>query len=205
MRLVRHLVLFAILLAFWQLLSGRLDPLFIGLGVVSSAVVTLAAGRGIERTIGSAESHPRVRVLRLVPFALWLLQRMIASAAQIAYIVINPRVPPEPGIVRLPCELRSPAARAVLANSITLVPGTMTLEMTEHEITVHSFTPDAVEDLATAEMQNRIAAAFGDVEQRPPRLVWESGHTPEGMHVAESDRDHVQHPDTDERTGGEAS
>jgi multicomponent Na+:H+ antiporter subunit E len=205
MRIVRHLVLFAVLLAFWQLLSGRLDPLFIGLGIASSAVVTVAAGRGIERTIGSAESHPRVRVLRLVPYSLWLLQRMIASAAQIAYIVINPRVPPEPGIVRLPCELRSPAARAVLANSITLVPGTMTLEMTEHEITVHSFTPDAVEDLATAEMQNRIAAAFGDAEQHPPQLVWESGHTPNGMHVAQAEPDHVQEPATGGREGGEAT
>jgi multicomponent Na+:H+ antiporter subunit E len=179
---LRHLLLFAVLLAFWQLLSGRLDPLFIAIGVVSSAVITVASGRGIERTVGSAAKHPRVRVLKLVPYTWWLLIRMIASAAQIAYIVINPRVPPEPGIVRLRCDLRSPAARAVLANSITLVPGTMTLEMTEREITVHSFTPDAVEDLASAEMQNRIAAAFGDKHQEPPELHWESGHTPKGWH-----------------------
>jgi multisubunit Na+/H+ antiporter MnhE subunit len=54
--LLRHLLLFAVLLAFWQLLSGRLDPLFISIGVVSSAVITVASGRGIERTIGSAAS-----------------------------------------------------------------------------------------------------------------------------------------------------
>jgi multicomponent Na+:H+ antiporter subunit E len=188
MRLLRHLVLFLLLLAFWLLLSGRLDPLFVVLGVVSAGVVTVAAGRGIERTIGSATEHPRVRVLALVPFSFWLLGRMIGSAAQIAYIVINPRVPPEPGIVRIPIQLTSPAARAVLANSITLVPGTMTLEMTDREITVHSFTPDAVDDLATAALQNRIAFVFGDGEQPVPELHWESGHTPEGWEHGEARR-----------------
>jgi multicomponent Na+:H+ antiporter subunit E len=185
MRLYRHLLLFILLLAFWLLLSGRLDPLFLGLGAISAAVVTYTAGRGLERTIGSAADHPRVRVLRLVPFVFWLLWRMMGSAVQIAYIVINPKVPPEPGIVTVPIGLSSPAARAILANSITLVPGTMTLEMTEDEITVHSFTPDAMEDLATAALQNRIAAAFGDGHQEPPVLDWESGHTPEGWHVDE--------------------
>jgi multicomponent Na+:H+ antiporter subunit E len=193
MRLFRHLVLFLLLLGFWQLLSWRLDPLFIGLGIVSSAVITVAAGRGLERTIGSAREHPRVRILALVPYAFWLLGRMIASAAQIAYIVINPKVPPEPGIVRIRVELTSPAARAVLANSITLVPGTMTLEMTDRELTVHTFTPDAVEDLATAAMQNRIAFAFGDGPQQPPKLHWESGHTPEGWQGA-SDADEEGRP-----------
>jgi multicomponent Na+:H+ antiporter subunit E len=177
MRLARHLVLFALLMAFWLLLSGRLDPLFIVLGAISSAIVTVASGRGIERTIGSAREHPRVRTLALVPFTFWLLGRMIGSAVQIAYIVVNPRVPPEPGIVRIPIQLKSPAARAVLSNSVTLVPGTMTLEMTDREITVHTFTPDAVEDLATAALQNRIAYAFGEGEQAVPELRWESGFT----------------------------
>jgi multicomponent Na+:H+ antiporter subunit E len=90
-------------------------------------------------------------------------------------IVLNPRVPPEPGIVRLRTQLQSPAARAMLANSITLVPGTMTLEMHAGELTVHTFTPDAVEDLATAAMQNRIAAIFRDEPQERPHLDWEEG------------------------------
>jgi multicomponent Na+:H+ antiporter subunit E len=180
MRLFRHLILFLVLLAFWQLLSWRLDPLFIVMGAISAGVVTVGAGRGLERTVGSAATHPRVRILPLVTYAGWLLVRMIASAAQIAYIVINPKVPPEPGIVRIRVQLRSPAARAMLANSITLVPGTMTLEMTDREITLHTFTPDAVDDLASAAMQNRIARAFGEGHQDPPELHWEAGHTPEG-------------------------
>jgi multicomponent Na+:H+ antiporter subunit E len=177
---LRQALLFTFLLGFWVALSGRFEPLFLGMGAVSAGLVTAASTRLLERTVGPAGTHPRVRVLRLLPYALWLTWRMLASAVQIAWIVINPRVPPEPGIVRLRTELRSPAARAMLANSITLVPGTMTLELDGDELTVHSFTPDAVDDLASASMQDRIAAIFREPKQHPPELVWESGHTPEG-------------------------
>jgi multicomponent Na+:H+ antiporter subunit E len=172
----RQVVFFAILLAFWLALSGRPDPLFVVLGVGSAAVVTKAATPLLEHTIGRAGTHPRVRIWPLITYSGWLLGRMLVSAIQIAWIVLNPRVPPEPGIVRLRTDLRSPAARAMLANSTTLVPGTMTLNISDREMVVHSFTPDAVEDLATAAMQNRIARIFGDDRQVPPELHWEEGH-----------------------------
>jgi multicomponent Na+:H+ antiporter subunit E len=181
MRIFRQTLLALALLGFWLLLSGRLDPLFVGMGVVSALAITVASTPLLERTIGAAGTHPRVKVHKLVPYVLWLLGRMLVSAVQIAWIVINPRVPPEPGIVRLRTDLKSPAARAMLSNSLTLVPGTMTLEMDEHELTVHSFTPDAVDDLASAAMQSRIAAIFGDMPQDPPEMIWESGHTPDGF------------------------
>jgi multicomponent Na+:H+ antiporter subunit E len=182
----RQVVFFAIQLGFWLVLSGRLDPVFVVLGIASAAVVTLAATPLLEHTIGRAGTHPRVRVLPLITYSGWLFGRMMVSAVQIAWIVLNPRVPPKPGIVRLRTDLRSPAARAMLANSTTLVPGTMTLNISDREMVVHSFTPDAVEDLATAAMQNRIARIFGDDHQEPPELHWEEGHrledrpTPDG-------------------------
>jgi multicomponent Na+:H+ antiporter subunit E len=189
MRTIRQLLLFSALLGFWLLLSWRLDPLFLVMGVLSAAVITIASTVLLERTIGAAGEHPRVKVLRLGPYVVWLLGRMLLSAVQIAWIVINPRVPPEPGIVRIPIQLRSPAARTMLSNSLTLVPGTMTLEITEDEVTVHSFTPDAVDDLASAAMQDRIAAIFGDGPQAPPEMIWESGHTPEGFSYGQSGRE----------------
>lgn len=177
MRRWRQISFFLLLLGFWLLLSGRFNPLFIGMGVASSLLISRAVTPLFEHTIGPAGVHPRVRTGRLLVYIGWLLGRMLVSALQIAWIVLNPRVPPKPGIVRLRTDLRSPAARAMLANSITLVPGSMTLEMDADELTVHSFTPDAVEDLATAAMQNRIAAIFGDQEQAPPTLHWEEGYT----------------------------
>jgi multicomponent Na+:H+ antiporter subunit E len=182
-RIVRQLVLFLLLLAFWQGLSGRLDPLFFAMGVVSSAAITLLSTSLLEATIGPAATHPRVRLIQLVPYATWMLGRMFVSALQVARIVLDPRVPPEPGIARFRTQLTSPAARSMLANSITLVPGTMTLEMEADEITIHAFTPDAADDLASAAMQNRVARVFGDGPQTPPELVWDSGYTGRGFTI----------------------
>jgi multicomponent Na+:H+ antiporter subunit E len=194
MRTLRLLLLFALLLGFWLLLSGRLDPHLVASGVLSAALITAVSAPLLERTIGPAATHPRARVLPAIPLVVWLTGRMIVSAVQLARIVLDPRVPPEPGIVRFRTQLTSPAARSVLANAITLVPGTMTLEMIGDELTVHSFTPDAVEDVATAALQNRIARVFGDGAQAKPTLQWEAGHTLGGHVVADDGLSHAEEP-----------
>lgn len=188
------MLLFALLLAFWLLLSGRLDVHLVVSGAISAAVITVASAPLLERTIGPAASHPRLRLLAAVPLTVWLLGRMFVSAVQLARIVLDPRLPPEPGIVRFRTELTSPAARSVLANAITLVPGTMTLEVEGDVLTVHSFTPDAVEDIATAQLQNRIAAVFRDGHQPTPELLWEAGHTLGGQVVADDGLTHQEQP-----------
>jgi multicomponent Na+:H+ antiporter subunit E len=179
-RNLRLLLLFSLLMAFWLLLSGRFDLHLVVSGAITSAVITLASAPLLERTIGPAATHPRVRVVPAVPLLAWVLWRMILSALQLARIVLDPRLPPEPGIVRFRTDLASPAARAVLSTSITLVPGTMTLEIEGDVLTIHTFTPDAVVDFASSELQNRIAKVFGDGEQPRPELLWESGHTLHG-------------------------
>jgi multicomponent Na+:H+ antiporter subunit E len=179
-RNLRLLLLFSLLMAFWLLLSGRFDLHLVASGAVASAVIALASAPLLERTIGPAATHPRVRVLPAIPLLAWVLWRMILSALQLARIVLDPRLPPEPGIVRFRTDLTSPAARAVLSTSITLVPGTMTLEIEDDVLTIHTFTPDAVVDFASSELQNRIAKVFGDGQQPRPELLWESGHTLHG-------------------------
>lgn len=181
MRILREIFLFALLLGFWLLLSGQFNVLFIGIGVVSCAVVTWASVELLERTIGTAREHPRVSLIHLAVYLGWLVGRIVPSAVTVARIVLDPRLPPRPGIVRFRTRLSSPAARAVLANSITLVPGTMTLDIEDDLLTVHTFTPEAMEDLSDAHMQNRIAAIFRDAPEPPPELVWEAGHLPEGV------------------------
>ncbi|MTV24338.1 hypothetical protein FTX61_02715 [Nitriliruptoraceae bacterium ZYF776] len=195
-RRIRQAVLVLLLFAFWVGLSGRLDPLFLVLGALSSLAVALAATPLFEATLGGAGRHPWVKVWRLVPYGAWLLGRMVVSAFQIARIVLDPRIPPEPGIVRFRTQLSSPAARAMLANSITLVPGTMTLEVDGDEITMHSFTPDATDDLASAAMQDRIARIFGDPPQAPPELIWDSGHTGRGFTIVHAADDLELEPPT---------
>ena len=175
-RLTRIFVLFVTLLLFWQSLSARVDPLFITLGVLSAAFTTWFSLRLLEHVVGRAEHTPRIHLGYLVAFLAWLLLQIPPAGLQIARVVLDPRRPPRPGVVRFTTRLESPAARTLLANAITLVPGTMTVNVEGSEFTVHAFTPDTTEDLATAKMQRKIARAFRQEPEPAPRMVWEPIH-----------------------------
>lgn len=176
MRAIRTGTLFVVLLAFWLVLSGRLDPVFVVLGIVSSVAVTWFATRLLDGVIGPADATPRVSLFHLVSFFVWLLAQIPPAGLVIARVVIDQRRPPRPGVVRFRTRLQSPAARTLLANAITLVPGTITLNVEGDEFTVHAFTPGAMLDLYTATTQHRIARAFREPMDDPPVLVWEPIH-----------------------------
>jgi multicomponent Na+:H+ antiporter subunit E len=178
MRILRVVVLFVLLLGFWLLLSGHYDPLFVTMGVVSAAATTWFGASLLERSVGPATAHPRIHLFWLLVFVVWLVGKMVVGAIQVARIVLDPRFPPRPGVTQFRTQLSTPAARSMLANAITLVPGTITLEMEGDLLTVHSFIPDSVTDLADGTTQNRIAAVFRDVDQPAPDLHWELGEAP---------------------------
>ncbi len=176
MRTFRALALFLSLLAFWQALSARIDPLFITLGVVFSIAVTAFSLRLLDVVVGPAHERPPLNLLQTAWYLLWLLTRIPPAGLVVARVVLDPRRPPRPGVVRFRTGLQSPAARTVLANSITLVPGTMTLNVVGDEFTVHAFTPDSVGDLANAQTQARIARAFRVPPDDPPVMIWDPIH-----------------------------
>ncbi|MEX0705129.1 MAG: Na+/H+ antiporter subunit E [Nitriliruptoraceae bacterium] len=175
MRLLRKVVLYVLLLGFWIALSGHLDALFLGMGVVSAAVCTWFGGRLLASTVGDPSTHRRVHPFWLLIYVGWMFGRMIIGATQVARIVLDPRRAAQPGILRFRTDLQSPAARTMFANSITLVPGTLTLELERDRLTVHSFTPSAVEDITSARLQNRVAAVFREPDQPRPQVDWEFG------------------------------
>jgi len=176
MRNLRAIMLFVALLVFWQVLSARIDPLFFVLGVLSAALSTWLGVRLIDTVVGSAEDTPRIHHGYLLSYLIWLLMQIPPAGFHVARVVLDPRRPPRPGVVRFRTELSSPAARTLLANSITLVPGTITTDVQGTEFTVHAFTPDSAADLATAAMQARIARAFRLEPEPPPQMVWEPIH-----------------------------
>ena len=65
------------------------------------------------------------------------LKELILSNLDVALRVISPRLPINPGIVEAKTSLKSPMARMILANSITLTPGTFTVEMKEDTLFIH--------------------------------------------------------------------
>ncbi len=122
---------------FWMLLSEEFTFILILSGLVSSLFVSfishdLLFGRAIDKS-------DIVRVHRFIRYLPWLLWQIIISNFDIAYRALHPKMPIDPCIVRFNSELKSELGIAILANSITLTPGTVTVMANEKgDFVVHS-------------------------------------------------------------------
>jgi len=86
-------------------------------------------------------------------YYLYFFKELIKSNIKLAAIILNPDLPIKPGIVKVRTRLKSKMGRLMLANSITLTPGTMTMEIKDEWIYVHCVTLESADiDEATAEI-----------------------------------------------------
>lgn len=171
------------LFAFWFALSGRTDPLFIVTGALTAVGVTALTTRITSVCLrADAETVPLSRIplamARAVLFAVWMAGRILIASVQLTRIVLTPKMPLDPCTVRFRTELTSPLARTTLTNSISLVPGTLTVDIDGHDILVHALSPHQVDDLVTGRLQNKIAGIFLEGPQPPldPTLIKRGDH-----------------------------
>lgn len=135
----------------WTIFVGRFDTQeLIGGAVVSAFVAFIAAGgRGATWV---AILSPR-RLLFFIGFLIYLAVAIVKSNFQMAAIVSRPKLAIRPGIVRVKTRLQSPLGRLVLANAITLTPGTLTVETAGEDLFIHWVTVDTEDiDEATHEI-----------------------------------------------------
>jgi multicomponent Na+:H+ antiporter subunit E len=95
----------------------------------------------------------------MVAYALVFLKALVLSNLDVAFRVLHPRLPIAPGIVRVRTTLRTPLGRLLLANSITLTPGTITVEMRGEDVFVHWI------KVASADPQGATEAIVSDFEK----------------------------------------
>jgi len=135
MKLTGYLGTLAILLAIWLGLLYR--PVFGGsalpvqgiiLGAVVAAGIALMAGRFFAPPLAKVFSPRRwFWALVYIPYFFWYC---LMANFDVLYRVLHPQMPINPGIVRVTTGLKSRAAITALANSITLTPGTLTVDLT---------------------------------------------------------------------------
>lgn len=153
-----HLILLLLSLAvFWLALSGYYTAMLLGLGAASCALVAWLCAR---MNIVDAESHPLQLARRIPGYWLWLAVETLKSNWAVARCLLAwPPADPVSGDV--PTPLTQDLSRATLANSITLTPGTLTLDVFEDHMRVHALRPDLLEDLRAGEMVRRARALEG--------------------------------------------
>ena len=175
----RLLVLrFAALCGFWLVLSGRFQTKYVAMGVVCALLVTLftadfarRAGTPALRTTGQRFSAP-IAAWRLLVYFAWLLRSIVEANLQVAYLVLQPRMNVRPGLLCFKTKLRSRTGHIILANSITLTPGTITVDFEDGVYTIHALAPEAAQSLLDAKMQNKIEQIFGEPEERTADIRW---------------------------------
>jgi len=140
---------------FWLILSGHY-----GLWLVSSGVVMAISVALIARHMGFAdqESHPIGLVPRGLIYWPWLLVEMIKSAWDVARIVLDPKLPISPTLVRVKATQKTAVGLTTYANSITLTPGTISVEVSSRDktILVHGVTRQTAVSLADGNMDRRV-------------------------------------------------
>jgi multicomponent Na+:H+ antiporter subunit E len=146
--------LFVLLVGVWLLLSGHWEPTLVGYGLLCAAgVVALSLHLGIV----DSESVPVSMALPTLLYLPWLFKEIVLSNLSVARVILDPRLPIRPRLLRLEMSQVSEIAQVVYANSITLTPGTITLDVREGHVLVHALTEDSAAGLLGGEMDRRVA------------------------------------------------
>lgn len=156
------LVQAALLMAVWLILSEHYDLLHVLYGVFSVAVVTWLNLR--LRALPLVENEPAgvasVRIGRLLLYLPWLLWQIIQSGVYVAYKVLQPRLDVQPEILRFRSRQPSVMAKVILGNSITLTPGTLTLDIRGDTFYVHALTGAVAHGLSDGNMPHWVASLY---------------------------------------------
>ena len=149
------LVLGFMLLAVWLLWSGHFDkPFVIALGVVSCAFCLVVA---LRMQIVDEEGAPKQLGIRpFTHYAPWLTWEIIQSNIEVTRIIVSPEMPLQRNMVTVTAHSESALGRVILANSITLTPGTVSIRMEGDQILVHALSFEGSAEELSGEMDRRI-------------------------------------------------
>lgn len=151
--------LVVILFAFWLLLSGYyFVPFLLAMGVLSALAVAML-GRRMD--LIDHEGHPVQLSWRLIFYWPWLFKEIALSAWSVSRVILHPRLPISPTLVRAKPSQKTAVGVVTYANSITLTPGTISVEVTRSDILVHALTREAADGLLEGEMDRRVTRFEG--------------------------------------------
>jgi len=140
---------------FWLLLSGFFTPFLMAAGLGSAVAVVWVARR---MNVVDPEGHPIHLGPKVLLYWPWLLKEIVKSAWTVSRIIMDPKLPISPTLVRFKPTQKSDVGLVIHANSITLTPGTITIEAGPNEFLVHGVTRAVAEGAVDSEMDRRVSA-----------------------------------------------
>jgi multicomponent Na+:H+ antiporter subunit E len=155
---MRYLSLIAFLFAFWVALSGHYTPMLLTIGAVSAVLGGIAA---VRMRVADREGHPIEFAWPALTYFPWLAVEIAKSAWGVTKIILHPRLPISPTMTVVRASQKTTVGRATYANSITLTPGTITVGVHGHDLTVHALVKEGALDLEDGGMNRRVSRFEG--------------------------------------------
>ncbi len=151
----RYIYSFLVFFIFWVAFTTSLQPDELLVGAVVALVIAFYTGKQFsEGGLGNFTARKIIFTVRYLFVFIW---EMIKANVDVALRVLNPKMPINPGIVEVPTKLKSNVAKLALANSITLTPGTLTVDVIGDKLYIHWINVTATNPEETFE---QISAVF---------------------------------------------
>ena len=152
-------ITFSLLMVTWLLWSGHTSPLLISFGVLSCGFVAMLHHRMSAHDGTDDIDHGLV--LRSLTFVPWLLWEIIKSNVDVMRVILHPSLPIQSQLLRVPATQKTQLGRVIYANSITLTPGTITLDVRDGTFLVHALTDASAAGVKSGDMDRRVTRMEG--------------------------------------------
>ena len=146
------------MVAAWLTLSGYFIPMILTFGAISIVLVVWMCRR---MGILDGETVPYLSLLPTTSYFVWLFVEIVKANMQVVKAVLSPDLEVSPTLVKIPLNTDIDIAETMFANSITLTPGTVSVDMEPDHILVHALLEEMSAPEDFAEMEKRSAWAVG--------------------------------------------
>jgi multicomponent Na+:H+ antiporter subunit E len=154
----------AVLLGLWLLFSGQYDVFHISAGVFSVALIMLLNRELFRVRLFPGDTHREIKISAVFPYVFWLLKEIIIAAIGVARIVLTPKMPLDPSLLEFHADMPNAGSQTILGNSITLTPGTITIDISHGVFLVHAINDSSSDGLVKGVMPARVAHLYRDAE-----------------------------------------
>jgi len=154
--MIKAFIAAAGLAALWLLMSGLYKPLILGLGF-SSVILTMVILYRMDRVDGHQLGY-HIGAFATLKYIVWLMVEIAKSNWAVTKFILSGKAPDKQNMFEVPVTQKSELAQVVFANSITLTPGTVTVESQDHNFIVHALDFGDGDMQALADMDAHVTA-----------------------------------------------
>lgn len=139
--------------AFWIILAEKIDFQIILIGIFITAVISFYNLKNREGCYKGKRLLSLAKCRLIICYLILLIKEIVIASFQVAKIVLSKELNISPSIVRFKSRLKGDLLKTILANSITLTPGTITIEINGDEFTVHCISSEQIEDVIDSKFE----------------------------------------------------